>query len=384
MATLTFPPSDQSPFEGPNGVTYIWNGNGYWEASGDSLNDIYLSKTGDDTAAGAITFEGQTTHETGVNVTGGRVLAEGSETQLFRAIQSGAKDQHTGFWSAAESGSSTTGLTRGFFASATLAVNSDGAESIRGYESNIDNRPGQDNNYNFYASGNALNFFAGNIQCGGAAGTDPYGSNAATMFHAGMYTDASDGNIMVKNGSAGTDGPACVSLNRNGSQTGRFVNFYKEGTRQNGRIQANADGTINYNVGASDYRAKQNIADMESATEKIKNLRPVSFQFKQYPEHTSYGFLAHEVQEQIPYAAFGVKDEVETYGTYTAPDGVVEADVSEPEAVPYGATFVAEGTREVYQSISETRLIPFLTKALQEALARIETLEADVATLQGN
>lgn len=66
MATLNFPSSDQSPFEAPNGVTYVWNTDGYWEASGDSLNDIYLSKTGDDTAAGQITFEGLTTHEAGI------------------------------------------------------------------------------------------------------------------------------------------------------------------------------------------------------------------------------------------------------------------------------------------------------------------------------
>ena len=36
------------------------------------LNDEYLSKKKDDTAAGNITFEGLTTHELGVRVTGSK------------------------------------------------------------------------------------------------------------------------------------------------------------------------------------------------------------------------------------------------------------------------------------------------------------------------
>ena len=72
MATITFPSTDQSPFTAPNGVVYVWVTPGnFWMASGDNLTDVYLSKTGDDTAAGAITFEGLTTHEAGVQVTGG-------------------------------------------------------------------------------------------------------------------------------------------------------------------------------------------------------------------------------------------------------------------------------------------------------------------------
>ena len=42
----------------------------------------------------------------------------------------------------------------------------------------------------------------------------------------------------------------------------------------------------------------------------------------------------------------------------------------------------AEGNPE-YQGIDQSKLVPLLTAALQEALARIESLEADVATLKG-
>ena len=45
-------------------------GDGITQGQADAL---YLSKVNDDTAAGAITFQGQTTHENGVSVTGGAV-----------------------------------------------------------------------------------------------------------------------------------------------------------------------------------------------------------------------------------------------------------------------------------------------------------------------
>ena len=76
MATQFPSDTSQSPWAGPNGVTYEWNAKGYWEASGDNLSETYLSKTGDDTAAGAITFEGETTHEAGLSVTGGSIDIE--------------------------------------------------------------------------------------------------------------------------------------------------------------------------------------------------------------------------------------------------------------------------------------------------------------------
>ena len=59
----------------------------------------------------------------------------------------------------------------------------------------------------------------------------------------------------------------------------------------------------------------------------------------------------------------------------TDAEGVVTTDVAEPEAMPYGETWVQTGTRPIYQGVDQTKLIPLLTKALQEALDKIETLE---------
>ena len=104
----------------------------------------------------------------------------------------------------------------------------------------------------------------------------------------------------------------------------------------------------------------------------------------------------------MPRAVSGTKDATEAIGTLADYDGtVLESDVTEPSAeeleyteevetdgvatmVTRTRTWTPSGTRPVYQGVDQTKLIPLLTKALQEALDRIETLEADVATLQGN
>ena len=41
-------------------------------------------------------------------------------------------------------------------------------------------------------------------------------------------------------------------------------------------------------------------------------------------------------------------------------------------------TWEATGTRPIYQGVDQTKLIPLLTKGLQEALERIEMLEAKI------
>ena len=73
------------------------------------------------------------------------------------------------------------------------------------------------------------------------------------------------------------------------------------------------------------------------------------------------GFIAHEVSSIVPQAVMGEKDATEKY---TDDNG-------------------EEQTRISPQSIDHSKLVPLLTKTLQEALARIDTLEAEVKALKG-
>ena len=54
-----------------------------------------------------------------------------------------------------------------------------------------------------------------------------------------------------------------------------------------------------------------------------------------------------------------------------------------PEAVKGDKDAVDEDGDMVLQRIDQSKLVPLLTAALQEAVAKIEALEARVATLEG-
>ena len=150
-----------------------------------------------------------------------------------------------------------------------------------------------------------------------------------------------------------------------------------------GSIRSSSSNSVEYWTGPSDYRLKTNVVDLPSATEQIKALRPVDFVFKNAPDEPHVGFIAHEVQEVIPMAASGEKDAVEEYGILTEADGTIQYDIEKPEAVPFGATFESKGTRIKPQSVNQDKLIPYLVKALQEALGEIDSLKERLDALEG-
>ena len=131
-----------------------------------------------------------------------------------------------------------------------------------------------------------------------------------------------------------------------------------------GSIRTSGSST-SYNT-SSDYRLKENVVPMEGALDKVSQLQPSRFNFIADPETTVDGFLAHQVQEVVPEAISGQKDEVEEYEiTPAVLDD--EGNVIE-EAVM--------GTRPVYQGIDQSKLVPLLVGAIQELKAEIETLKS--------
>ena len=65
MAQLNFPDPAVTTTYTEAGINWTWNATlGVWSAeNADASDELFLSKVHDDTAAGEITFEGQTTHE---------------------------------------------------------------------------------------------------------------------------------------------------------------------------------------------------------------------------------------------------------------------------------------------------------------------------------
>ena len=103
--------------------------------------------------------------------------------------------------------------------------------------------------------------------------------------------------------------------------------------------------TIAYNT-TSDYRLKSNVQPLANSIVKVKALKPCSYTWIKAPDIQNQGFLAHELAAVIPQAVVGEKDAL-------YPDGSMKV-----------------------QQVDLSYVVPLLTAALQEALARIEALEA--------
>ena len=130
---------------------------------------------------------------------------------------------------------------------------------------------------------------------------------------------------------------------------------------------------------SSDYRLKENVVDMTDATTRLKQLQPKRFNFIADADTTVDGFIAHEVSSIVPEAISGEKDAMAVETTYTADDVETQGDspsknVGDPKT--YSTTEIDA------QGIDQSKLVPLLTSALQEAITKIETLEARVQTLE--
>jgi len=152
-------------------------------------------------------------------------------------------------------------------------------------------------------------------------------------------------------------GGHCLRLQRLTNE-GNVAVFYNNVGTNTGSISVGGSATA-YNT-SSDYRLKNNISDVLNAIDRVKQLKPIRFSFIAEPNKTVDGFLAHEVQDVVPEAITGEKDAVETY---------IDDDGNEQ-------------IRPFYQGIDQSKLVPLLTAGLQEAIAKIETLEARITALE--
>jgi hypothetical protein len=133
-----------------------------------------------------------------------------------------------------------------------------------------------------------------------------------------------------------------------------------------GSIDTTSTSTA-YNT-SSDYRLKTDAQPMTGATDRIKQLNPVNFEWVANGTRVD-GFLAHEAQAVVPEAVTGAKDamrdeEYEVTPAVTDDDGNV-------------VTEAVMGTRSVpdYQGIDQSKLVPLLVATIQELEARITALE---------
>ena len=155
----------------------------------------------------------------------------------------------------------------------------------------------------------------------------------------------SDGQIVVTNNNTNI---VYVNTGVNGTA----LCYFQTASAELGKIRINGAG-VAYDT-TSDYRLKENVEPITGAIDRVQALKPWRFNFISHPEVTVDGFLAHEAQEVVPEAVGGAKDEVDADG------------------------------KPVYQGIDQSKLVPLLTAALQETIAELQALKAEVASLKAS
>ena len=129
----------------------------------------------------------------------------------------------------------------------------------------------------------------------------------------------------------------------NGGAGNEAMRFYNASTAV-GTISTDGSSTT-YNT-SSDYRLKENVTTVTDGIARLQQLKPSRFNFIADPDRIVDGFIAHEAQAVVPECVTGEKDAIDEDGT------------------------------PVMQGIDQSKLVPLLTAALQEAIAQIESLEA--------
>ena len=184
--------------------------------------------------------------------------------------------------------------------------------------------------------------------------------------HTLIGSDANNQNIKIGVGGSGNIQLAAVN-------TGYAVSVHNDANSDGGKgiqcmagVDSGGDGGVNFQVAtgngtqvgliswsnttttyatSSDYRLKENVVPLANALTRIDQFKPYNFNFKDNPDLLMDGFLAHEVDEILPYAVVGDKDAVNE-------DGTIDP-----------------------QSMDSSHLIPLLVKAVQELSAKVTALE---------
>jgi len=188
--------------------------------------------------------------------------------------------------------------------------------------------------------------------------TSPSGVNPHSKLH--VLADSAVSAVTIQIGNNGFAGFSF--LNETGSDVGSII--------------IGASSTA-YNT-SSDHRLKEAVVDMTGAIDRVKALAPKRFNFIADADTTVDGFLAHEAQTVVPEAVTGTHNQVETWTQQEIDDG----DAPDGASVGDNKLDGDGNTIPVMQGIDQSKLVPLLTGALREAIAKIETLEARVTALE--
>ena len=168
-----------------------------------------------------------------------------------------------------------------------------------------------------------------------------------------LNVDSGSGTFITASFKNDAGSAAQVSELWNASTSGdaKFISFLTEAAgTERGLIDYNrAAGLVRYNV-TSDRRLKSAIQPATSAVDVLSSIQVRSYIWTETGYTVNYGFVAQELNQVLPDAVKAGDDGEEVQDTW---------------------------------AVDNSKLVPLLTKALQEALAKIETLETRLSALEG-
>jgi hypothetical protein len=340
----------------------------------------YTSTTGDQiTAVGSQALRLNT--GSGNTAVGESALAANSSAASNTAVGQGAATANTTGAELAALGrgalfSNTTGSYNTAVGRSSLFSNTTGRwNTTLGYRAGYSKTTGDYNTFVGTDSGYAITTGAKNtilgVFNGNQGGVDIRTSNNNIVLSDGdgnpRLVSDSAGRVFISHGTnnaVGTSARFQVSYTKNNefgihirpsdnnTGGGQPMLFQNQAGGSIGSISATATN-VAFNT-SSDYRLKENVVDLTSAADRVQQLNPVRFNFIADADKTVDGFLAHEVADIVPEAITGEKDAVDDEGNIKP------------------------------QSIDQSKLVPLLTAALQEALTKIDQLETRIVALEAN
>ena len=187
------------------------------------------------------------------------------------------------------------------------------------------------------------------------------GGTERARIHDSLYMSFGTTETYPRNGGSVIEGGVGqLILSRSGTGGEVMIRFERDNATR-GNITVSTSTTYNT---TSDYRLKENVTDLSDAITRLKKITPRRFNFiNDENKQLVDGFIAHEVSEAVPEAVSGTKDQVATAD-----------DVAANQATTVG--------EPIHQQVDYSKYVPLLTAALQEAVAKIETLETEVAVLK--
>jgi hypothetical protein len=166
----------------------------------------------------------------------------------------------------------------------------------------------------------------------------------------GIGTTSPDAKLAI-DAPGGSTPTAPISCNATSGAGDRYAALFRYSGTLSGSVTVNGAAAA-YNT-SSDYRLKTNLEPISNGIERIKQLPVYRFNWKTNENGNKVdGFVAHEVTPIVREAIHGEKDAVDSDGN------------------------------PIYQGIDQSKIVPLLTAALKEAIAKIETLEAKITALE--